>query len=199
MTYSIVTSSKTGNTQAVADAIAAALPPEGCVYRGAPAPEALDADVIFAGFWTDKGTCAQDMAGFLPLCGGKKVALFGTAGFGGDPDYFNMLLENVKKLLPSDAVYLGGWMCQGRMPGCAPALPRNWSRTRKTPTQNACWKISTARCLIRTKRTSPPPYFLAMGSLLGTPLRLNPCKQACRAALLTMGSLLGETIAAESL
>ena len=44
---------------------------------------------------------------FLPLCGGKKVALFGTAGFGGDPDYFNMLLENVKKLLPSDAVYLG--------------------------------------------------------------------------------------------
>ena len=28
-----------------------------------------------------------------------------------------MLLENVKKLLPSDAVYLGGWMCQGRMPG----------------------------------------------------------------------------------
>ena len=80
-------------------------------------PEALDADVIFAGFWTDKGTCAQDMAGFLPLCGGKKVALFGTAGFGGDPDYFNMLLENVKKLLPSDAVYLGGWMCQGRMPG----------------------------------------------------------------------------------
>ena len=32
---------------------------------------------------------------------------FGTAGFGGDPDYFNMLLENVKKLLPSDAVYLG--------------------------------------------------------------------------------------------
>ena len=117
MTYSIVTSSKTGNTQAVADAIAAALPPEGCVYRGAPAPEALDADVIFAGFWTDKGTCAQDMAGFLPLCGGKKVALFGTAGFGGDPDYFNMLLENVKKLLPSDAVYLGGWMCQGRMPG----------------------------------------------------------------------------------
>lgn len=105
----------------MADAIAAALPPEGCVYRGAPAPEALDADVIFAGFWTDKGTCAQDMAGFLPLCGGKKVALFGTAGFGGDPDYFNMLLENVKKLLPSDAVYLGGWMCQGRMPAaCAP-------------------------------------------------------------------------------
>lgn len=51
------------------------------------------------------------------MCGGKKVALFGTAGFGGDPDYFNMLLENVKKLLPSDAVYLGGWMCQGRMPG----------------------------------------------------------------------------------
>jgi len=35
--------------------------------------------------------------------------------------------------------------------------------------------------------------------LLGTLLRLNLCKQACRAALLTMGSLLGETIAAESL
>ena len=118
------------------------------------------------------------MAGFLPLCGGKKVALFGTAGFGGDPDYFNMLLENVKKLLPSDAVYLGGWMCQGRMPGSVRA--RFAAQLEQDP-ENANAKRmlenSTARCLIRTKRTSPPPHFLAMGSLLGTPLRLNPCKQ----------------------
>ena len=116
MTYSIVTSSKTGNTRAVADAIAAALPAGACVYHGAPAEAALGADVIFAGFWTDKGSCGQDMAEFLAGCGCKRVALFGTAGFGGDADYFSMLLDNVKKLLPADAVCLGGWMCQGRMP-----------------------------------------------------------------------------------
>lgn len=115
MTYAIATSSKTGNTRAIADAIAAALG-QTCKYNGAPSAEALDADVIFAGFWTDKGSCAQDLADFLRQCGGKRVALFGTAGFGGDPAYFETLLGNVQKLLPADAVYLGGWMCQGKMP-----------------------------------------------------------------------------------
>ena len=64
MTYSIVTSSKTGNTQAVADAIAAALPPEGCVYRGAPAPE--------------------DMASFRELLAAAKQPLVILGGGGWD-------------------------------------------------------------------------------------------------------------------
>ena len=158
------------------EATAAALPPEGCVYRGAPAPEALDADVIFAGFWTDKGTCAQDMAGFLPLCGGKKVALFGTAGFGGDPDYFNMLLENVKKLLPSDAVYLGGWMCQGRMPGSVRA--RFAAQLEQDP-ENA----NAKRMLENFDRALSHPDEADLAA----------------AAFFSNGKLAGETIAAESL
>ena len=182
MTYSIVTSSKTGNTQAVADAIAAALPPEGCVYRGAPAPEALDADVIFAGFWTDKGTCAQDMAGFLPLCGGKKVALFGTAGFGGDPDYFNMLLENVKKLLPSDAVYLGGWIRAGCQAACARFAAGGAGRRQR--------KTHAGKFRPRSLRTDLAAAAF-LGKLVGTPLRLNLCKAGmpCGAA---MGKLVGD-------
>ncbi|MFQ8832326.1 MAG: flavodoxin family protein [Ruthenibacterium lactatiformans] len=51
------------------------------------------------------------------MCGGKRWRCSVRRGVRRGPDYFNMLLENVKKLLPSDAVYLGGWMCQGRMPG----------------------------------------------------------------------------------
>lgn len=115
MKYAIVTSSLTGNTRAVGQAIAEALGDD-VIFCGKPDAAALEADVIFAGFWTDKGSCSKELADFLAGCGGRKIALFGTAGFGGDPAYFETLLNSVRNQLPQDAEYLGGWMCQGRMP-----------------------------------------------------------------------------------
>lgn len=115
MTYAIVTSSLTGNTRAIGNAIAEELGTD-VIYCGKPDDNALKADVIFAGFWTDKGSCAADLSDFLSKCTDKKVALFGTAGFGGDPAYFETLLQNVRTKLPKDTEYLGGWMCQGKMP-----------------------------------------------------------------------------------
>ncbi len=115
MKYAIVASSLTGNTRAVGQAIAEALGDD-VLYCGKPDAAALEADVIFAGFWTDKGSCADDLTAFLANCAGRKIALFGTAGFGGDPAYFETLLGSVRAKLPQDAEYLGGWMCQGRMP-----------------------------------------------------------------------------------
>lgn len=43
-----------------------------------------DAECIFVGFWTDKGTCDDNITAFLNKLENKKVFLFGTAGFGGE-------------------------------------------------------------------------------------------------------------------
>ena len=65
MTYSIVYSSKTGNTKMLADALHQALPADDCLYFGAPDAQALAAERIYIGFWTDKGTCDAETAAFL--------------------------------------------------------------------------------------------------------------------------------------
>lgn len=116
MTYAIVYSSRTGNTEKLAEAVRGFLGQEDCVYFGPPDGRALEAERIFAGFWTDKGSCDEETARFLKTLGGREVFLFGTAGFGGDPGYFERILSNVKGNLPADAKEAGCYMCQGRMP-----------------------------------------------------------------------------------
>lgn len=116
MRYSIVYSSKTGNTRQLAEAIERQLPAGDLLYSGAPDAAALQADVLFVGFWTDKGTCDETVAQLLKQAEGKTVYLFGTAGFGQSQQYFDQILTRVRENLPAGAVYGGGYMCQGRMP-----------------------------------------------------------------------------------
>ncbi|MBC5580402.1 flavodoxin family protein [Anaerofilum sp. BX8] len=116
MKYAVVYISKTGNTAKVARAIREALPEGSCVAYGAPGEAAARADLIFAGSWTDKGACSGEMAAFLAGLSGKKVALFGTAGFGGSQEYFDTVLARMAKALPADCSMAGGFLCQGRMP-----------------------------------------------------------------------------------
>lgn len=72
MKYAICYSSRTGNTGKLAEAIRQTLPTLDCVYCGAPHVAANSADVIFAGFWTDKGTCDSQMGEFLQTLENKK-------------------------------------------------------------------------------------------------------------------------------
>lgn len=116
MRYSIVYSSNTGNTRQLAEAIEQQLPTGDLLYCGAPDTAALQADVLFVGFWTDKGSCDAKVAELLKQTGGKTVYLFGTAGFGQSQQYFDQILARVRENLPAGAVYGGGYMCQGRMP-----------------------------------------------------------------------------------
>lgn len=117
MKYAIVYSSRTGNTRQLADALHASLPAEDCVYFGTPAPEALAADRVYVGFWTDKGSCDETVAAFLQsLPAGKEVYLFGTAGFGGSAVYFDKILDAAAANLPAGVRVVGRYMCQGRMP-----------------------------------------------------------------------------------
>ena len=96
MHYAVVFTSKTGNTRHLAEGIRKQLGEEECGYFGAPDAAALEADVVFAGFWTDRGSCDGEMAAFLESLTTQKLFLFGTAGFGGAPAYFEKILETVK-------------------------------------------------------------------------------------------------------
>ena len=116
MKYAIIYSSQTGNTEMLAEAIKEKLPEADCVYYGEPDKEALKADRIYAGFWTDKGTCDKKTKDFLKKIKDKEVFLFGTAGFGQNQEYFDGILKGVEQSLDQSNTMVGGWMCQGRMP-----------------------------------------------------------------------------------
>lgn len=72
------------------------------------------------GFWTDKGTCDEPTARFLQSLTDQKVFLFGTAGFGGAPAYFQQILDRVKANLAPGVQVTGTYMCQGKMPQAVP-------------------------------------------------------------------------------
>ena len=116
MSYAIVFSSKTGNTRLLADTLRASLPQNECTYFGAPAPEALEAETLYIGFWTDKGHADDTLTAFLQTLKGKQVFLFGTAGFGGSAEYFEQILAAVQKSLDESNTVIGTYMCQGKMP-----------------------------------------------------------------------------------
>ena len=116
MSYAIIFSSQTGNTKLLADTLHDDLPQENCCYFGTPDPAAMEADTLYVGFWTDKGTADSVTSDFLRQVHGKQVFLFGTAGFGGSEEYFNKILKAVRKSLNSSNTVIGSFMCQGKMP-----------------------------------------------------------------------------------
>lgn len=116
MTYSIVYSSKTGNTKMLADALHQALPADDCLYFGAPDAQALAAERIYIGFWTEKGSCDAETAAFLAQLTHQEIFLFGTCGFGGGVAYFEQILARVRDLLPESVQLVGSYLCPGKMP-----------------------------------------------------------------------------------
>ena len=116
MSYAIVFSSKTGNTRLLADTLRASLPQNECTYFGAPAPEALEAETLYIGFWTDKGHADDTLTAFLQTLKGKRIFLFGTAGFGGSAPYFEKILAATRQALDGSNTVIGSFMCQGKMP-----------------------------------------------------------------------------------
>lgn len=94
---------------------AASAPAESTLSASTLATQASEADVVFVGFWCDKGSCSPAVQHFLQGLAGKRVFLFGTCGFGESDEYFAQILDRVRAYLPADAQYIGGAMCQGKM------------------------------------------------------------------------------------
>ena len=116
MKYSIVYSSRTGNTSLLATKLKDTLPKSDCVYYGTPDEKALEADLVFVGFGTYKGECDEELAALLKKFNNKKVFLFGTAGFGRSSLYFEQIIDRVKKHINESNSVVGNFMCQGKMP-----------------------------------------------------------------------------------
>lgn len=124
MKYAVIYESATGNTKMLAEAVRSQLGEKDCVCFSAAAElngetdgKINDAEVIFLGFWTDKGDCSGKIRSYMETLHGKKVFLFGTAGFGGSEAYFAHILSRVSAHLGEGNVLAGSYMCQGRMPG----------------------------------------------------------------------------------
>lgn len=116
MKYSIIYSSRTGNTKLLADNLKKTLPRENCIYYGDVNEKALESDMIFIGFGTYKGECDENLSALLNKLNNKKVFLFGTAGFGESELYYQQILRRVEKYINDSNEIIGTYMCQGKMP-----------------------------------------------------------------------------------
>ena len=114
--YSIIFSSLTGNTKILAETIRAVLPAENCDYYGVPETQELHSEILYIGFWTDKGNADNATLELLSKLKDKKFFLFGTAGFGGSAAYFRKILDHVKQSVDPSNTVVGEYMCQGKMP-----------------------------------------------------------------------------------
>ena len=121
MKYAVVYASATGNTAMLAEEIRLYMKNAECVYFGEAKENIPPADIIFAGFWTDKGNCSDEIGNYLADLQGQKIFLFGTAGFGGSKEYFSRILEQVKGHIPDGNTVIGTFMCQGKMPASVKA------------------------------------------------------------------------------
>ncbi len=114
--FSIIFSSLTGNTKKLADTIHEMLPHDKCDYFGENDSRVPQSDLLYIGFWTDKGNADHKTLELLAKLKNKKIFLFGTAGFGGSDVYFKKILEQVRQSIDSSNVIIGEYMCQGKMP-----------------------------------------------------------------------------------
>lgn len=108
MTCAIICSSKTGNTEKLAQRARD-------VLGDAIVDSVADADTVLLGSWTDKGGLDPALSDALAALDGKRVFLFGTCGFGGSQAYYDRVLDRFQSALPEGAEVVGRFMCQGQM------------------------------------------------------------------------------------
>ena len=114
--YSIIFSSVTGNTKLLADALRETLPKDACDYFGTSENTPTDSQLLYVGFWTDKGNADSATLALLQKLRNKKLFLFGTAGFGISEAYFRKVLDSVRESVDASNTIVGEYMCQGKMP-----------------------------------------------------------------------------------
>lgn len=116
MDIAIIYSSNTGNTKKVAETMQKEFVNENLVYFGKVTESMPEADIYFIGSWTNKGNASDDIIEFVKKIENKKIAYFGTAGYGGSESYYKTLFERIKTNIDSSNKILGYFYCQGKMP-----------------------------------------------------------------------------------
>lgn len=111
MNILICYSSKTGNTRKIAEAIQQAIP-EAEMFPVESAPEPSQFDLVFMGFWVDKGTADANAIKYMTTLKAQKVALFATLGAYPESQHAQDSLDNAVNLIP-DCDVVARFICQG--------------------------------------------------------------------------------------
>ena len=117
MKYSIVYTSKSGNTEKLALAIKEAANGEclQCVKANeADSSKVNDSDIVFVGAGSYKGTCDEAAGKFMETLKNKKVFLFMTVGYGDNQAYYDKMLNPAKTFIDSSNTIIGTYACQGQ-------------------------------------------------------------------------------------
>ena len=117
MKYSIVYTSKSGNTEKLALAIKEAANGEclQCVkVNEADNAKVNDSDIVFVGAGSYKGTCDEAAGKFMETLKNKKVFLFMTVGYGDNQAYYDKMLNPAKTFIDSSNTIIGTYACQGQ-------------------------------------------------------------------------------------
>ncbi|MCR3922146.1 MAG: flavodoxin family protein [Firmicutes bacterium] len=106
MTILVAYSTKTGNTEKVANAIYEVIK-EKATIKKLPDASCENFDTVIMGYWVDRAKANEESIAFLKTLAGKKVVLFGTLGAGDVDDYYKKVCDSVENELPSDCTLLG--------------------------------------------------------------------------------------------
>lgn len=110
----VVYSSKTGNTEMVAQAVYEALPEPKAIYAVKEAPPPDGYDFIAMGFWVDRGTADARARKYMEKIKGKEVGLFGTLGAYPDSEHADHCRKQATALVKDNHVH-GVFLCQGKV------------------------------------------------------------------------------------
>jgi flavodoxin len=116
-----VYSSRTGNTQKIAQAIHAAMPAGAVLAACQDAPDPDSFDFIALGFWVDKGSADAQSLDYIKKISGKKTGLFMTLGASPDSEHAKKCMAAVKALLEPRNTVIREFICQGKI---APSLSK---------------------------------------------------------------------------
>ena len=112
----ILYSSLTGNTKQVAEAITSVLPVgTSCVSMKELPTDLSSYDLVFAGFWVDKGTANKEARDVLGTLHNPHIALFATAGVPPQMAHAKESLVNAANCLPDGVDPVGTFICQGKV------------------------------------------------------------------------------------
>ncbi len=111
----LVYSSKTGNTKAVAEAIASDLD-EVTLCSVKDAPDLADYDCIICGYWVDKGMPDDAAKSFMEGIENKQIILFGTLGAYPDGEHAKEVIKKAQEIVEAKSnIILGSWICMGKV------------------------------------------------------------------------------------
>ncbi|MCC0783480.1 flavodoxin [Clostridioides sp. ES-S-0108-01] len=115
----ILYSSLTGNTKKIAYSIYDAIQGEKDIKN---ISELVDYsinyenyDIVFLGYWVDKGICDKNSKQVVENIHNKKIALFGTMGASTKGSYGDSIIEKIESIISKDNEILGSFICQGKI------------------------------------------------------------------------------------